>query len=413
MVATSALCRLCFIFLSLTIFIYPVTASAATVEPATAISIWTGFNDEEFAILEAITTDFEASHPTIAVNLERHAANTLYQDYVHAAEVGGGPTILMDTADWTDRLFQAGLIQELTRYTSPDLLEILFPAALALGEVQGKLLSLPRSIRGTLLYRNSSLAPIAPTTFAELISAAQASPQGASLERGFFYSSPHLFGVGGEMMDQHGCPAFVTPQGVAWLELLHSFTDAGLAVNYSDDDLNSFLAGENSFLIDGSWNFEAILAALGAADLAIDPWPAPMRGWIQADSLYLNSNASPEESDAAWEFMEMLVAPPAQAAMLAVDHIPVLKSVAISDPLLLQIQTLLVDHLPFYAPPQIDYYWGPMDIALTSVFDQAVDPLAALENAAQTIRTGLAAAGYACNYIYLPLGAYNFSGTNP
>jgi ABC-type glycerol-3-phosphate transport system substrate-binding protein len=239
------------------------------------------------------------------------------------------------------------------------------------------------------MYRNRSIIPEAPKAFYELLEMAKAATRrdvlGADLERGFFYSGSHLNGIGGQLMDENGNPTFYGEKGVEWVNLLQLFTATGPAEYNTDDDLRRFLAGQAGIIIDGTWNLVALRDSIGAENLSIDPWPAHgegrLSGFVQSDVIYLNAGTSGDDQEAALRFIEYLLSPEIQARLTVVGHIPAVDDVPVEDPLLRQGREVLLGGTLFRARPEWDVYWGPMDTALRSVFEQEYDPNPALETA--------------------------------
>jgi ABC-type glycerol-3-phosphate transport system substrate-binding protein len=390
----------------------PLTPASPTL-PTTDITIWTPFNTAEMVVLDSIIASFEAANPTVQVEAHYVNPSAIMDNYTLETLAGSGPNIVVASrSEQVLELFSAGHIADLTPYATPALLDSLLPVALAPMRYQAGLIGLSHNISGTLLFRNKSLVAAPPATYAGLVTAAQSSSKPAWLERGFFYSSPHLVGLGGRVLDAYGFPAFNTAEGVQWLELLDSFDDAGPAQYYSDLDLNAFITGESCFLLDGSWNLTTIQTELGA-DLAVDAWPVPLAGYVQAEMLYLNPHYPDAVRAASWAFMEYMLSSDAQHAKLAVNHIPAVEGQPISDPMLLHIQQILAGSVVFTVLPTVEYYWDPMDSALTSVFVSSADPAAALALAEQTILDDLLEAGFIQynHQLHLPLTFFGFSST--
>jgi arabinogalactan oligomer/maltooligosaccharide transport system substrate-binding protein len=272
--------------------------------------------------------------------------------------------------------------------------------AAALGAVKYKsaLIGLPQTIKGVVMFRNTSIIAEAPATFDDLVTAAQAATVddvvGADLEYGFFFSAAQLHGIGGMLMDRNGDPMFNDAKGVEWLNLLNSFKDAGPTEYYTDNDVNLFKAGKAGLVIDGTWNMTGLAEAIGADNLAIDPWPTygdgHLSGYVQTENIYLNYNTEGDDQMAAWKFIEFFLSPQAQALLADVGHIPAAAGVEVSDPLMLQAVEAFAGGTAFPVIPEMGAYWGPMDTALKSVFDEGADPATALEQAFETITDAIA-----------------------
>ena len=186
-------------------------------------------------------------------------------------------------------------------------------------------------------------------------------------------------------MDENGNPLFNDEKGVEWVNLLNSFTDAGPAEYYTDNDVNLFKAGKAGIIIDGTWNMAGLAEAIGADKLAIDPWPKPMSGYVQTENIYLGTNVEGDDKDASWAFMEFFLSPEAQALLTDVGHIPAVAGVEVNDPLMAQAALAFEGGAAFPVIPEMGAYWDPMDNALKSVFDEGADPAAALQQAENSV----------------------------
>jgi len=172
---------------------------------------------------------------------------------------------------------------------------------------------------------------------------------------------------------------------VEWVSLLNSFKDAGPAEYYTDNDVNLFKAGKAGIIIDGSWNTAGLAEAIGADNLAVDPWPKGMSGYVQTENIYLNANAKGDEMAAGWAFMQYFLGKDAQTAMVTAGHIPAIAGITISDPLMNQAVQQFQNGTAFPVIPEMSAYFSPMDTALQSVFNAGADPAAALKTANDTI----------------------------
>ena len=225
---------------------------------AQTIRIWHSWSQSEMRVLEYVTRKFQDFYPSVAFDMLYVPYDELFQRYEMAAYRGGGPSVLFGPAEWGPLLYEKGLVADLTRDADPKFLAELQPVALGGARYRGALVGLPHRIRGgVLLYRNTSLLPQPAASFDELVSMSRQATRGgrlgAYLDRGFMYSAAHLIGLGGSLIDDQGKPAFNTPQGVEWLELLTEFDQAGGVDFNTNRDLNAFKDGKVGLLIEGSW----------------------------------------------------------------------------------------------------------------------------------------------------------------
>jgi arabinogalactan oligomer/maltooligosaccharide transport system substrate-binding protein len=294
-------------------------------------------------------------------------------------------------------LYDAELVADVSGYTSSPFLATINEAALGAVEYKGALIGLPQTLKGVVMFRNSSIIADVPATYEDLVTAAQAATEGdvvgANLEQGFFFSAGHLDGVGGQLMDGSGDPMFNDEKGVEWLELLDSFSEAGPVEYYTDNDVNLFKAGQAGVIIDGSWNAASLVEAVGAENVVVDPWPQPLAGYVQTENIYMNFNVEGPDQELAWLFMEFFLSPEAQALLAdptKAGHVPAVSGVEITDPMTIMMVEAFEGGVPFPVIPEMGAYWGPMDTALQSVFNESADPAATLDAANEAITAAIA-----------------------
>jgi len=291
----------------------------------------------------------------------------------------------------------------MSKMANQSILDTLNLPALRAGEFHGMLISLPYSISGVVLYRNTDILTLQADTFDELITFAESATQGevvgAMLERSFLYSGANLISIGGELMDGSGNPLFNNTTGVSWVELLRSYEMAGPTSFLSDEDLEAFKAGKVGWIIDGTWNLAAIAETLGADKLAVDPWPAygqgHLSGFVMAENIYVSARAPEDQLLATQKFIDYLLSPEAQARLAEVGRIPAAFGVPtpniLNGPSINQIMTALAGGTAYPILPVMGIYTTQMDIALRSVFDGGVPPLQALQSADFAILAELSA----------------------
>ena len=375
------------------------TALAATATPRSqeqvlkgTVSLWHSWMENEIESLNEVIAAFQKKHPGVQFDVLYVPLDDLHGEYETATAAGRGPTVLIGVADWGPALFDAELIADVRGFTSAPFLASINEAALGAVEYEGALIGLPQTVKGVVMYRNTSIIPEAPATFEDLVVAAKAATAGdtvgANLEYGFFFAAAHLNGIGGQLMDKNGDPLFNDQKGVEWLSLLNSFKDAGPTEYYTDNDVNLFKAGKVGIIIDGTWNMAGLAKAIGVENVAIDPWSAygegHLSGYVLAESIYLSANAKGYDQLAAWAFMEFFLLPEAQAILAdptKAGHIPVVTDAEVTDPLMAQAVDAFAGGMAFPVIPEMDAYWLPMDAALESVFDEGANPTQALRKA--------------------------------
>ncbi|MDH7486195.1 MAG: extracellular solute-binding protein [Anaerolineae bacterium] len=365
------------------------------------VTLWHAWNENEIESLNDVIAAFQAGNPGVQFDVLYVPFDELSGRFETAAAAGGGPALLIGAAGWGPAFYDAGLIADVGGMAGEAFRRTINPAALSAVRYKGALVGLPQAVKGVVMYRNKNIIAEAPATFEELVAAARAATVGdtvgADLEYGFFFAAAHLDGIGGALMDENGDPLFNDARGVEWLNLLNSFKEAGPTEYYTDNDVSLFRAGKAGIIIDATWNMAGLARAIGAQNLAIDPWPAygdgHLSGYVQTENIYMSANAVGDAQAAAWAFMEFFLSPQAQALLAdpaKAGHIPAVLGVEVADPLIAQAAAAFAGGVPFPLIPEMDAYWEPMDTALRSVLDEGADPTAALQRAFDSITAAIA-----------------------
>ncbi|HEX6305445.1 MAG TPA: extracellular solute-binding protein [Anaerolineales bacterium] len=370
-------------------------SATATEEPAVELSgritLWHSLKEEEITGLNIAIEAFQAQNAHVQFDVLFVPQEDLRGRFETAAATSSGPSVMIGPADWGPAFYDVGLTSDLGNLASQDFLQAINQAALSSVEYQDALVGLPYVLQGVVMYRNTSIISEAPATYDDLVAAAQSATQGetvgAYLERGPYFAFGHLHGVGGKLMTPEGDPAFNDESGVEWLNLTNSFEDAGPTAFNDDSDINLFKSGTAGVVIDGTWNLAAFAEAIDEENLAIDPWPTPLSGYVQNNSLYLSAQVEGGDRDASWAFITFLLTPEAQT-LLAENNsafIPAALGVETPDRLRQEAMAALEGGVNFPVIPEMNAYWGPMETAMRSVYDQEADPADVLDQAADII----------------------------
>jgi arabinogalactan oligomer / maltooligosaccharide transport system substrate-binding protein len=368
----------------------PISTSQPPQNLFQTVTIWHSWSPAETQTLEDVIRDFQSIYPNIKFVLMYVPLDELQAKYDRSAYLGNGPSILLGPADWGPAYYDKGLVADLSNIAPAEFLATLNPAALNEARYRGALIGLPYAIRsGVVMYRNKTILPVAPATFDDLIAQAKAATHagtvGAYLEWSFFYSAAHLDGLGAQLMDQNGDPTFNTALGVEWLKLLTAFKQAGPIEFNGNRDLDTFKSGKAGIIIDGTWNKTQLAKAIGAQNLAIDPWPAyregHLAGYLQTDNIYLSTNVDGEQRYAALQFMGFFLAREVQSIMIRAGHIPAVMDIQVDDPLMQQEMLALKGAVAYPIQPEVRAYWDPLQAAMLSVVNDNADPLSALQKA--------------------------------
>ncbi len=363
--------------------------------PGSAVTIWHSWGPAETEVLLTVIQSFKKLYPQVTFTLTYVPRDDLLQTYQAAAYYGAGPSLLLAPAEWGPALYDAGMLSDLAPFVPDDYLKDINRPALASGRYGNALISLPLAQTGMLMYRNSSLLSLAPGSMDALVKASREVTHGgvvgSYLERGASYSSADILGLGGELMDANGTPAFNSADGAEWLKLLGAYDSAGAVTLNTNRDLEMFKRGKVGLILDGSWNLADLSQALGA-NLAIDPWPTygggHLSGWVHSESVYLNANANGGDQYASLSFMGYLLEPQVQLRFAEVGHIPSVNTTQPRDVLIQQAMAAFQDGTAYpitVEPAVLSIYWTELDKALRAVFDQGISPRLALQTASTNI----------------------------
>jgi maltose-binding protein MalE len=365
--------------------------------PGSSVTIWHSWGIEETKALQAIIQSFQRMYADVTFSLHYVPQDDLFNSFYDAAYLGQGPSLLLGPSKWGPELFDEYLISDLGSYVSANFLDNINPVALASGEYGDSLISLPLSQRGLLLFRNDSIISTSPISFDALMSASQKVTHGGMvgsyLEREAYFSAPAIIGLGGQLMDNDGYPAFNDLYGLEWFDLLEAYDEAGAVTFNTNWDLEKFKQGRVGLIIDGSWSISTLAEAIGTDNLVIDPWPTygtgHMSGWVETENMFLNANTPANDRFAALAFMGYLLNPNVQMRLAEVGHIPSVITTQPRDPLIKQAMVAFLNGVPYPNTTEetvLGIYRNELDKAIRDVFDRGVDPKIALNTAEQNIR---------------------------
>jgi arabinogalactan oligomer/maltooligosaccharide transport system substrate-binding protein len=365
------------------------TTTEAMADLTGTITLWHAWKDTEIESLNEVISGFQALHPNVTFDVLYVPFDDLQNKVTTEWSTGTGPSVLIGATDWASSFLDADLIYDMKGLISQDVIDTINPAALGAVTYDGVYAGLPETLKGVVMYRNKTLVPDAPKTFDDIVAAGN-----ASLERGFFFSMPNLItACDGEIADADGMPMFNTDAGVCWLELLNQYPNP---TYNTDDDVDTFKAGQTGIIIDGTWNLGALSEAIGADNLAIDPWPTAangaMSGVVQTESIYISNNTTDADLDAATAFVEYFLSKESQTTLsdaTKAAHIPAVSGVEVTDPLLAGAVAAFSGGI---AQPRFGgCYWGNMDTALNAYFGGEQTAQEALQSAADVIGNAVTA----------------------
>lgn len=387
------------------------TAVASVPTPTEAIlkgtvSIWHSWDEARLpGLLKAIAA-FQAQYPDVVFDIQFVPSLDLKASYEIASSEGYAPLVMIGPANWGPEMFNQGWIADISGFVSEELIETLNPPAVGASRYRNALISLPVTIEGVVLYRNSSIIFDKAVTIDDLVSVARqttgSDAVGAYLERSFYFSGGHLSGLGGSLMDSEGYPAFNDEYGVRWINLLRKLALAGPTEFFGDNDLQYFIENRAGYIIESTRQRNRLVEALGEVNVSIDPWPitqeGSLSGYVEAEAIYLSPEAVDQSNRAALEFVAMLLSPESQSALAEGGAIPAMSASAafapgsqasIRNKLIQEAMVALEDGVTYPVLPEMVHYPGPLDIALQATLIDGAPAEAALQTAEDSIRAAL------------------------
>jgi len=365
------------------------------------VSLWHSFEGVDAEALEETMTAFTEEYPRVGFKVTYVPPEEIYARLDEEIEpTGGGPDLIIAAGAYAPEWYAQELVQDVKPLPLEESFwETIDPLALSSVEHENLILGLPLTLHGMVLLRNTSIVPEAPAAWDDLVAAAQAATAddvaGARLDRGFIPSGGHLFGLGGSLMDDEDLPLFSDESGLAWMDLLTAYEDAdpNVTMNNQAEAIEAFAAGKVGLLIADSELIPQFEDALGAENLAIDPWPTygdgSLSGFVQTNVVYMNWHATYFRRTISWEFMSYLVGETAQTLFATNRHIPTRVGVDTENPLLQDAAALIADGAPLPVSPELSVYVDELNGAIAGVFEDGEDPQAALDDAAAAIRSAI------------------------
>jgi ABC-type glycerol-3-phosphate transport system substrate-binding protein len=373
--------------------------------PAVTLSLWIPWDPntpEGKGFLEMVS-NFTSKYPDIHIETNYVPYGEMTDRYRVSFAAGDAPSMFITTSDDDIYLYDDGLVSDLltpnlySDQLSNSLASIMTdPFGQAMVYNQSILIGLPFRSFGVVMYRNNTIFQKAPRLYEELLEMSKsippgrAGPVGMYMDLGFYFSGANLFAFpGGRLMDEEGLPAFANDPGVAWLQRLRSFNDYGLTCSNCEDDAKLFESGQVGIIVDGTWNLERFERNLGEQNLSIDPWPGGLSGFLQTYMLYVNPDITVDQRKAVNLFMVYLLTDEAQSIPIGRSLVPVLSHFSVDDQHIQQILEAIRHNWPLPRLPQMQFYWGPLDEAISSAVYEGVDPLEALKRAEDEINASL------------------------
>jgi arabinogalactan oligomer/maltooligosaccharide transport system substrate-binding protein len=226
----------------------------------------------------------------VTVTLETIPGDKLQAQFVTASQAGKAPDLVLGAHDWIGNLVQNGTIDPVQ--LTGDLTSGLNPLAVKGVTFNGQVYGIPYAVENVALFRNTDLAPKAPATIDELLSAGKALVSSGKTKEAVAWPS------GNSGNPYHGYPFYTAgggylfgkksngdydpkdlglskPDGEKAMANFKSYGEKGKGLFKRsisvDNDTALFTSKKTAFMIDGPWR----IADLDKSGVKYDVSPVP------------------------------------------------------------------------------------------------------------------------------------------
>jgi len=262
-----------------------------------------------------------------------------------AIPTGQGPDLFIWAHDWIGKYAEAGLLQPIDKYITPDITKEFQPVAVEAMQYKGHYYAMPFAAETVALIYNKKMVSSAPTSFEQL----------KSIMSQFYNPSQQKYGIawpinayfisaiaqafGGYYFDDKTeMPGLNNTKTIEGFEFFFKNIWPYMAPTADYNTQQSlFLENRTPFMVNGPWSIASVKKA--GIDFGVAPlppihmdgkvyWPRPYTG---VKLFYFAKGA--KNLDAAWKFVKWFTTSPEVAKQLALQlgYIPVLKPV-LNDP---------------------------------------------------------------------------------
>jgi maltose-binding protein MalE len=366
----------------------PTSAPAAA--EAVTISIWHGYIETEEQVFSQVVSDFQAANPNIKIDVLAVPFTDLQNKFQTEVAAGGGPTLVTGPQDRMAGYAQADLLATIP--DSAPFLADLVPAAVEGGKVNGKLVGVPINNKVVAMFYNTSMIDSAPADFDALLS--MAADHGMALTADWFHNYMWAPAFGANFFDDNYKVVIDSAEGAKAYGYFKQVCESqGVTCDANDGDMDTlFRQSEVAIRFQGPWASADFIKDVGAENVAVAAIP-PIPGadyprpWNQSEMISMNVGATPEETDAALQFIGYLTSADVQKMFLEqANWIPANANVdTSSNPIVGGFLAQVPHSDPFPVASELGATWDPMQTAITKILEGVSTPEEALTEAAQVI----------------------------
>lgn len=384
-------------------------AAPAGAEPV-EVKLWHSYNGRERQALEAAVEAFRRTTTDIAVTLSAVPYDALADKLTAAIPRGHGPDLFIFAHDRVGGWAEGGLLEPIELFVDEPTLDAHATAcvfALAYGD---SLYGLPLAHKALALYVRTDRVKPPPETFEALLSLAKSETDAKKGRFGlvypnadFFFHTPLLFSLGGEVMSEKLVPSVENDGMVASLALARRLAkEEGIIPDDPSPVTASamFSDGRTPMVVSGPWFRSEIDRGVPYTVVPIPAFPGGKRasGFSTCEGVMMSrKSAHPRE---AFELMRFLandlrsagprMAVGGQPVTLAIAWQSVLPTLeAREQDVFRAFQSAFEASVPSPSSPAMAAVWSPMNAALYKTIHQDMPPREAVREAAKRIADAL------------------------
>ena len=379
--------------LTLTLLLF-FTSAVPAAEPV-KIRLWHQLIYSHREIQDQVLRQFEAQNPGVIVESIYKETEQLRSNYQAAAQVGGGPEIVMGPSDMVGPLATMGLLRSMDDLFTPEELKDFDP--LSLIHAGDHLLMVGDSVGNhlSLLY-NKKLVPVPPANTDELFK------MGRKYKNGFFivwpmqepfFFVPWVAGFGTPFINAEAQPQLDTPAMKQALTFIKKLKESGFVPKEADYETANalFKDGKSAMIINGDWSWGDYKKAgvdFGVARIPMVSstglWPSPL---VATRGYAINAAITPQKLEAVRKLLHYMLS--AEVELVFTAKVSTLPSrlaarkseIVTQDPLLNSSTKVMEVGTPMPINPELRAIWDSLRTQYQAVLGGSVTPEQGADNA--------------------------------
>lgn len=277
-----------------------------------------GYEDELWkGLYDAGINDFEKENG-VEVEVIPAGWDEANSKIVSLIQANEAPDVMITGTRSLRQFSEMGAIESLDGFITDDFKAERVENVLETAKIDGKQYGIPLAFSSRALYYRTDLIEKAPTTWDELLAAAEKvkseNPEmyGFAVPTDITSGTDELFNFiyqnGGSATDESGNIKLNTPENVATLEYLKKFNDAGLIPDpvstARSDQAQMFQNGDLAMFVSGPWEKKVLDESAEKAPYGVALLPAgqKMAETLVTDSFSISSQS--ENKELAWKLVE-------------------------------------------------------------------------------------------------------------